>query len=44
VDTARRAPAARFGDVFVSAFSTASGTGLGIPGLDTSGQVWRLRI
>lgn len=31
-------------NVFVSAFSIAPGTGLGIPGIDSSGQVWRLRI
>ncbi len=32
------------GNVFVSAFSILPGTGAGIPGVDTSGQVWRLRI
>jgi hypothetical protein len=30
--------------VFVSAFSILPDTGAGIPGLDTSGQVWRLRF
>jgi hypothetical protein len=30
--------------VYVSAFSTSPGTGLGVPGIDTSGQIWRLRI
>jgi hypothetical protein len=30
--------------LYVSAFSGAPGTGLGVPGLDTSGQVWRLRF
>jgi len=29
-------------NVFVSAFSILPDTGAGIPGLDTSGQVWRL--
>jgi hypothetical protein len=33
-----------FGNVYVSAFSIAPSTGLGIPGIDSSGQVWRLRI
>jgi hypothetical protein len=31
-------------NVFVSAFSIAPGTGAGIPGIDSSGQVWRLRF
>ena len=31
-------------NVFVSAFSILPDTGAGIPGLDTSGQVWRLRF
>jgi hypothetical protein len=31
-------------NVFVSAFSVLADTGAGIPGLDTSGQVWRLRF
>ena len=30
--------------VYVAAFSTSPGTGLGVPGIDTSGQIWRLRI
>lgn len=30
------------GNLYVSAFSIAPSTGLGIPGADTSGQVWRL--
>jgi hypothetical protein len=34
----------RHGNVFVSAFSLLPDTGAGIPGLDTSGQVWRLRF
>jgi len=33
-----------FGSVYVSAFSVAPGTGMGVPGVDSSGQVWRLRI
>lgn len=32
------------GYVYVAAFSIAPAGGLGVPGLDTSGQVWRLRI
>jgi hypothetical protein len=32
------------GTVYVAAFSTAPSTGLGIPGQDTSGQIWRLRF
>jgi hypothetical protein len=32
------------GNVYVSALSIAPEQGLGVPGLDTSGQVWRLRI
>jgi hypothetical protein len=31
-------------NVFVSAFSVLPDTGAGIPGIDTSGQVWRLRF
>ncbi|HEY2044514.1 MAG TPA: ScyD/ScyE family protein [Jatrophihabitans sp.] len=31
------------GNVYVSAFSILPDTGAGIPGVDTSGQVWRLR-
>ena len=31
-------------NVFVSAFSIAPDTGGGIPGIDSSGQVWRLRF
>lgn len=31
-------------NVFVSAFSILPDTGAGIPGVDTSGQVWRLRF
>lgn len=34
----------RFNNVYVAAFSTAPGTGLGIPGTDSSGQIWRLRF
>jgi hypothetical protein len=30
------------GNLYVSTFSIAPSTGLGIPGIDTSGQVWRL--
>jgi sugar lactone lactonase YvrE len=30
--------------VYVAAFSVAPWTGLGVPGLDTSGQIWRLRL
>lgn len=33
-----------WGNVYVSAFSVATADGFGIPGLDTSGQVWRLRV
>ena len=33
-----------FGNVYVSAFSVAPGTGMGVPGIDSSGQIWRLRI
>jgi hypothetical protein len=32
------------GNVFVSAFSILPDTGAGIPGIDTSGQVWRLHF
>jgi hypothetical protein len=32
------------GNVFVSAFAIAPATGLGVPGIDTSGQVWRLHF
>jgi hypothetical protein len=31
-------------NVFVSAFSLPPDTGGGIPGIDSSGQVWRLRF
>jgi len=31
-------------NVFVSAFSISPDTGAGIPGIDSSGQVWRLRF
>jgi hypothetical protein len=31
-------------NVYVSAFSILPGTGAGIPGVDTSGQVWRIRF
>lgn len=31
-------------NVYVSAFSILPDTGAGVPGLDTSGQVWRLRF
>lgn len=34
----------RHDNVFVSAFSILPATGAGIPGLDTSGQVWRLHF
>ena len=34
----------RHGNVYVSAFSILPGTGAGFPGVDTSGQVWRLRF
>lgn len=30
--------------LYVAAYSTAPETGLGLPGVDSSGQVWRLRI
>jgi hypothetical protein len=30
------------GNLYVSTFSIAPSTGLGVPGLDTSGQIWRL--
>jgi hypothetical protein len=30
--------------LYVSAFSTAPATGLGVPGVDSSGQVWRLKF
>ena len=30
--------------LYVSAFSTAPATGLGVPGIDSSGQVWRLHF
>jgi hypothetical protein len=30
--------------LYVSVFSTAPAGGLGVPGIDTSGQVWRLRV
>jgi hypothetical protein len=33
-----------WGNVYVSAFSIAPSDGLGVPTIDTSGQVWRLRI
>ena len=33
-----------FNNVYVSAFSIAPVGGLGVPGIDSSGQVWRLRI
>jgi hypothetical protein len=32
----------RWGNVFVSTFSIATEAGFGVPGFDTSGQVWRL--
>jgi hypothetical protein len=32
------------GRLYVSAFSTSPQGGLGVPGIDTSGQVWRMRI
>jgi hypothetical protein len=32
------------GNVFVSALSIAPEQGLGVPGVDSSGQVWRLRL
>jgi hypothetical protein len=32
------------GRVYVAAFSTAPAAGLGVPGIDTSGQIWRLKI
>jgi hypothetical protein len=31
-------------NVYVSAFAISPDGGLGIPGLDTSGQVWRVRF
>jgi hypothetical protein len=31
-------------NVYVSAFSILPGPGAGIPGVDTSGQVWRIRF
>ena len=34
----------RWHNVYVSAFSGSPASGLGVPGIDTSGQVWRLRI
>ncbi len=34
----------RWNNVYVSAYSTSPDTGLGIPGVDSSGQVWRLRF
>lgn len=34
----------RRGNVFVSAFSILPDTGAGLPGVDTSGQVWRIRL
>jgi hypothetical protein len=34
----------RQNNVYVSAFSVLPGTGAGIPGIDTSGQVWRIRF
>lgn len=34
----------RHNNVYVSAFSVLPDTGAGIPGVDTSGQVWRLRF
>jgi hypothetical protein len=46
-DTAVPAPAglAVVGhSLYVSAWSTSPGGGLGVPGTDSSGQVWRLRI
>jgi hypothetical protein len=33
-----------FNNVYVSAFSVAPESGMGIPGVDSSGQVWRLRF
>jgi hypothetical protein len=30
--------------VYVSAFSTAPAAGLGVPGIDTSGQIWRFKL
>ena len=32
------------GRLYVSAWSGSPGTGLGVPGIDSSGQVWRLRF
>jgi hypothetical protein len=32
------------GDIYVSAYSLSPGTGAGVPGLDTSGQIWRVRL
>ena len=34
----------RDGNVYVSAYSVMPDSGAGVPGLDTSGQVWRLRF
>ncbi len=34
----------KFNNVFVAAYSTSPDTGLGIPGTDSSGQIWRLRF
>jgi len=31
-------------NVYVSALSLSPDTGVGIPGIDTSGQVWRVRF
>jgi hypothetical protein len=31
-------------NVYVAAFAIAPDSGLGIPGIDTSGQIWRLRF
>jgi hypothetical protein len=31
-------------DLYVSAFSILPDTGAGIPSIDTSGQVWRIRF
>jgi hypothetical protein len=32
------------GNVYVAALSIAPEQGLGVPGVDSSGQVWRLRL
>jgi hypothetical protein len=31
-------------NMYVAAWSTSPAGGLGVPGTDSSGQVWRLRI